>query len=221
MRKMHKLVTIYQEIQDSMGYFLKLFRLGKEKGITSEQIMKLVQMADSIHKLQDKLQQIQSEVTDISTKKSEGQEELSDLQNEIINTKEKLDLVKKTFNIKYEELKETCSQTQKLQNCVERFIEGQDYQELDSVVRNEVEKILLDNKKLLQNALFSILLALRNDPDRYFMVDRVELTPFTTTILNYDSFLGSRRPPTLQRSEQFNGKVLEMAEKYLAIFKML
>ena len=45
------------EIQDSMGYFLKLFRLGKEKGVTPEQIMKLIQMADSIHKLQDKLQQ--------------------------------------------------------------------------------------------------------------------------------------------------------------------
>src|SRR5918994_2730297 len=64
MRRMHKLVTIYQEIEDSMGYFLKLFRLGKEKGVTPEQIMKLVQMVDSIHKLQDKLQQLQSEILD-------------------------------------------------------------------------------------------------------------------------------------------------------------
>ena len=56
MRRMHKLVTIYPEIQDSMGYFLKLFRLGKEKGVTPEQIMNLIQMADSIHKLEDKLQ---------------------------------------------------------------------------------------------------------------------------------------------------------------------
>src|SRR5918994_6115813 len=51
LRKMHKLVTIYQEIQDSIEYFLKLFRLGKEKGVTPEQIMKLIIMADSIHKL--------------------------------------------------------------------------------------------------------------------------------------------------------------------------
>jgi hypothetical protein len=213
MIRMHKLVSIYQETQDSMGYFLKLFRLGKEKGVTPEQIINLIQMGDSIHKLQDKLQRLQSEVIDISTRKSVGQEDLKDLHKEIISTREKLDLVKKTFNIKYEELKEVCSQLQKLQNYVEQFIEGQDYQELESVVRNEIEKTLLDNKKLLQNALFSILLALRNDPDRYFMVDRMELTPFTTTILN--SFLGLIRPPTLQRSEQFNGKVLEMAEKIL------
>jgi transposase-like protein len=99
LRKMHKLVSIYPEIQDSMGYYLKLFRLGKEKGVTPEQIMNLVQMADSIHMLQDKLQSLQIEVTDISTRKYEGQEELNDLHNEIIDTQEKLELVKKTFNI--------------------------------------------------------------------------------------------------------------------------
>ena len=65
LRRMYKLVTIYQETQDSMGYFLKLLRLGKEKGVTPEQITKLLQMADSIHKLQDKLQCLESEVLDI------------------------------------------------------------------------------------------------------------------------------------------------------------
>ena len=33
LRRMHRLVAIYPEIQDSIGYFLKLFRLGKEKGL--------------------------------------------------------------------------------------------------------------------------------------------------------------------------------------------
>jgi hypothetical protein len=53
--RVHNLVSIYQEIQDSMGYFLKLFRLGKENGVSPEQIMNPVQMADSIHRIQDKL----------------------------------------------------------------------------------------------------------------------------------------------------------------------
>ena len=211
MMRMYKLVSIYQETQDSMGYFLKLYRLGKEKDVTPEQITNLIQMADSIHKLQDKLQRLQSEVIDISTRKSEGQEELNDLYNEISDTEEKLDLVKKTFNVKYEELKEVCSQIQKLQNYVEQFIEGQDYQELEFVVRNEVQKTLLNNKKLLQNALFSILLALRNQPDRYYVVDSIGLTYFANTIINYDSYLASGRPPG---SEQLiSRRVLEVAER--------
>jgi hypothetical protein len=118
-------------------------------------------------------------------------------------------LVNKTFEIKYEELKEACSQAQKLQNYVEQLKIGQDYQELESIVRSEVGKTLLDSKKLLQNALFSVLLALRNDPDRYIIVDRMELTSFTTATI-------IKRPSTLQGNEQFvSGRVLETAEKIL------
>ena len=63
----------------------------------------------------------------------------------------------------------------------------------------------------MQNALFSILLALRNQPDRYYIVDSMELTHFTTTIIKYDSYLASRRP---SGSEQFiSGRMLEIAER--------
>jgi archaellum component FlaC len=215
MRRMHKLVTIYQETQDSMGYFLKLFRLGRENGVTPEQVIKLVQMADSLHKLQDNIQQLQSEILDISKSKTLAKEQLEGLHDEIEAAQEKLDLVNKTFEVKYEELKEACSQAQKLQNYVEQFKDSQDYQELESIVQSEVGKTLSDNKILLQNALFSVMLALRNDPDRYSIVDRIELTPYTTTILNYNSFLGSRLPLCLQGSGQFSERVLDVAEKIL------
>jgi hypothetical protein len=63
----------------------------------------------------------------------------------------------------------------------------------------------------LQNGLFSVLLALRNQPDKYFIVDRMELSSFTATIINYDSYLASRRPPG---SEQLiSGRVLEVAKR--------
>src|SRR5215207_1399209 len=156
LRKMHKLVTIYQENKDSIEYFLKLFRLGKKEGLTPEQIVNLTKMADNIHKLQEKLQQLQSEVLDIMMRKSVGKEELKDLQKEIEATQDKLTLVNKTFNIKYEELKEACSQARKLQNYVEQFKNGQNYKELEAIVRSEVVKTLLDNRKLLQNVLISV-----------------------------------------------------------------
>jgi hypothetical protein len=102
---------------------------------------------------------------------------------------------------------------------VEEFKNGQDYKELEAIVRREVVKTLVDNKNLLQNALSSVIVALRNDPDRYLLIDRMELTPFSTaTIINYSSFLALRRvPPYLQQgNEQFvSQRVLDMAEKIL------
>jgi hypothetical protein len=119
--------------------------------------------------------------------------------------------------MKYEELKKVYSQARKLQNYVEQFKNGQDYKEFEGIVRSEVVKTLLDNKNLLQNALVSVILALRNDSDRYLLIDRKELTPFTThTIINYNSSLALRRPPYLQVNEQFvTERVLKMAEKIL------
>jgi hypothetical protein len=71
--------------------------------------------------------------------------------------------------MKHEELKEAFSQSHWLENYVERFKNGQDYKELEATVRNEVGKSLLDNKKLIQNALISVVVALRNDPDKYLL----------------------------------------------------
>jgi hypothetical protein len=177
---------------------------------------RLIQVSDSIHKLQEKLQQLQSEISDISKSKTVAKDQLKGLHDEIEAAQEKLKLVNKTFEVKYEELKEACSQAQKLQNYVEQFEDSQDYQELESIIQCEVGKTLSSNKKLMQIALFSVLLALRNDPDRYFIVDRMELTPFTTTtITNYNSFQESRRPSYLQGSKQFSQRVLESAEKIL------
>jgi hypothetical protein len=67
----------------------------------------------------------------------------------------------------------------------------------------------------LQNALFSVLLALRNHPDRYFIIDRMELTHLTIhTITNYGSFQESRRLPYLPGSEKLVYEMaLEMAER--------
>jgi flagellar capping protein FliD len=59
-----------------------------------------------------------------------GKDQLKDLLDEIEAAQEKLNSAGKAFKIKYEELKEACSQVQKLQNYVEQFKNGQEYQEM-------------------------------------------------------------------------------------------
>ena len=174
-------------------------------------------MADKIHDLKEKFQQLQSEVVDMEMRKSVGKEELEDLLNEKEAVQERLNSVDKACKMKYEDLTEICLQIRKVENYLEKLKNGQDYKELETIVRSEVGKTLVDNRKLLQNALVSVIVALRNDPDRYLLIDRMELTPFTTnTIINYNSFLALRRPPYPQENEQFaSGRVLEMAERIL------
>src|SRR5215207_3233535 len=44
LKHMHQLFNVYQEIQNSIGYFLKVVRLGKKKYLTPEQIINLTKM---------------------------------------------------------------------------------------------------------------------------------------------------------------------------------
>ena len=61
LKQMHHLFNVYQEIQNSIGYFLKLVRLAKKECLTPEQIIIFIKMADNIHTLKEKLQQLQSD----------------------------------------------------------------------------------------------------------------------------------------------------------------
>ena len=59
---MDHLFMIYQEVKNNLGYFLKLFRLGKKEGLTPENIINLLNMADNIQDLNEQFQSHLNEV---------------------------------------------------------------------------------------------------------------------------------------------------------------
>ena len=215
--RMDKLVKIYKETKDSIGYFLKLFRLGRLEGLTPERIVLLVNMAYNIHDLEEKHRQLQAKVFSIEIKKSAGREQLETLHNDIETAEDKLTWTDTAYKKKYEELTEVCTQIRMLEKYVKRLKNGEEYTELEAVVKNKVGELLLDNKKVLESVLASVVGALQDDPDRYFLIDRMQLTPFTNnTIINYSSYLESRRPSRPQGDEQFvRERLLEKAERIL------
>jgi hypothetical protein len=215
--RMDKLVKIYKEIKDSIGYFLKLFRLGKREGLTPERIILLVNMAYDIHDLEEKYRQLQAKVIKIDIKKSVDMEQLETLHNDIEAALDKLTWADTAFKLKYEETSEVCTQIRMLEKYVKRFKNGEDYVELEAIVKDKVGEFLYDNKRLLESALASVVGALQDDPDRYILIDRMQLTPFTNnTIINYSSFLESRRPSRPQGDEQFvRERTLEKAARIL------
>ncbi len=62
------------------------------------------------------------------------------------------------------------AQIRKLENYVQRFKNGQDYLELEAIVKNKVGEFLLGNKRVLESVLATVA-ALREDHGRYFLID--------------------------------------------------
>jgi hypothetical protein len=74
--QMQLLYETYRENKESIGYFLRLFRLGKKEGLTPEQIIDLLKMADNTKDLNEKFHHLQGEITDMELKKSVIKEHL-------------------------------------------------------------------------------------------------------------------------------------------------
>jgi hypothetical protein len=108
--RMDKLVKVYQEIKGGIGYFLKLFRLGKEERLTAEQIIHLTNVADSIHNLEQKFRQLQARLIKIELKRSVDIEQLKTLHDDIEAATDKLTWTDTACKKKYEELLDICAQ---------------------------------------------------------------------------------------------------------------
>ena len=53
---------IYLEVKNNLGYFLKLFRLGKKEDLTPENIISFPNMAENIQDLSEQFQSHLNEV---------------------------------------------------------------------------------------------------------------------------------------------------------------
>jgi hypothetical protein len=170
--QMHQLFVIYQENKDSIGYFLKLVRLGKREGITPEQIIDLLKMADNTKDLNEKFLCLQGEVTDMELKKSVIKEQLEDLENKISSAEEQLSETDKACKLKFDELSGICYQIRMLEYQIERFKNSKSYQAIEKISKDKVNELLTENRKLLEYALVSVIEALKNEPNRYLLIDK-------------------------------------------------
>lgn len=169
-------------------------------------------MTNNIPDLQEKFQHLQEQILDLDSRNFYSKERLQSLSKDIASAKSILSNVQEAYKVKYAELTEICCQIQKLENHVERFKNSHNYQEIEQITTHKVKGII-DNKTLLEHALVAVIKALKNDPDRYLLIDKM---PVTTTILNHGSLEVVREQTFGQGYGPFvNEKVLELADTIL------
>jgi hypothetical protein len=128
---MDHLFMIHQEVKNNLGYFLKLFRLGKKEGLTPENIISFPNMAENIQDLSEQFQSHLNEVKDLELRKNLCKEQLEDLEYRTIIAKEQLSDTGIACKQKFDELSVICSQVQMLEYKIEQFKNGQSYQAIE------------------------------------------------------------------------------------------
>jgi hypothetical protein len=176
--QMDHLFMIYQEVKNNLGYFLKLFRLGKKERLTPENIISLLNMANNLQDLNQQFQFHLTEVSDIELRKSQCREQLEKLENMTISAKDQLSDTERACKQKFDELSGICSQILMLEYQIERFKNSQSYQAIEQAAKVKVNELLNDNRKVLEYALVSVIQALRDNPDRYLLIEKISYNSY-------------------------------------------
>jgi hypothetical protein len=192
------LFIIYQEVKNNLGYFLKLFRLGRKEALASEKIINLLNLADNIQDLNEQFQYHENKLKDLDLRKNQCKEQLENFENKIMSAQEQLSDTERACKYKFDELTGICSQVQMLGYKIKQFKNSQSYQAIEHAAKYKVHELLSNNKKLLEYALVSVIQALRDNPDRYLLIDKIPIAD----IINHNS-LGTIQSTFYQRNYQF------------------
>jgi hypothetical protein len=215
---MHELNEIYNEIKNSIGYFVKLVRLAKKEHLTLEEVIGFINMSNDIQDLKIHYKQLNVGMVELESKLYAKKEELRKLDGQITKATNLIEIKSEIIERKSQILTHLISQKQKLEQYMEYIKSSQNYKEIEQITANKVTELLSDNKQLLDYAFISVVTVLRSDSDKRFLFETLQSSFFSyPSIIDNKSFWESKRPAG---EEQFvKERVLEDANRILEWLK--
>ena len=115
------------------------------------------------------------------------------------------------YKQKYAEFEVVINQKQFLEHLLNKFKrEDEDFIEIEYVAEEKVKELLTNNRKVLEFALIAVVEALRKDPDRYLLIDKMALT--TRIVYGQEAF-PPVQPYGYDNTDLAREKVLEAADR--------
>src|SRR5215208_3021820 len=84
LKQLHNLNIVYEEVEDDIGHFVKLYKLSKAKGMGVQQVINLLKIANNnLPEIEWRYERLESEVTALEFKKQQSHIALSCFNNKI------------------------------------------------------------------------------------------------------------------------------------------
>jgi hypothetical protein len=224
LKRPHKLYCAYTELGDEgIGEFLKLHKLAKKEGVSREQVLKLLQLADEdnpfgLSRLEKRRNWLINKIHDLDMQIERSKNYLYSLNDQIASSKALLNSYHISCERKRQEAEDLNNEITRLEALVSQFKTNDgEYHKIKQRAEEEVSSVLTDGKALLHFAIASVIEAIRRNPNKYNNLLICNWSSSSTAIISTQQ---SSSPP--HYDEEYNAMILEVADKlYNTLLKHL
>ena len=169
LKGLYKLNLVYEEIKDDIPYFVKLHRLSKAAGMSTEHVVNLLEIANNdLQSIEHRYQKLQRDVNDLESKALDAGITLEDLKSQIQNANQVLYSCRLSCQKEVRKMFQLHRQNIRLTSLLNQFKNSnEEYIKIRYAAKQSVKSVLSDSRQLLKFALLSLTESLRTDPTKF------------------------------------------------------
>jgi hypothetical protein len=218
LKQSHNLNTIYEETKGDITPFLRLYRLSKAKGMGVQQVVNLLEIANTdLPDIQCRYERIKREVNTLEFNKQQSHRTMAYFNNQIETQRNALTSYRISCIRQRRKIEKLYNEKARLEALVTGFKNNnEDYLKIKQAAEEKVKDVLTNGKLILKFATFSVIESLRSNPELYNFVIHDNLNNTTISYgSNYPSSMLSGRQEQQQRSfnNTYTSLILEESEK--------
>ena len=179
---LHKITLVYEEIKSDIKYFLELYGLSKDAGMTTKHVTNLLEISNNdLQSIEHRYRKLQRNVNYLESTALDAGITLEDLKSQIQNANQMLDFYRLSCQKEVRKMFQLHRQNMRLSSLSRQFKNSdEEYHKIRYAAKQAVKSVLLDSRQLLKFAILSVIESLRADPIKFdFLIHGM---PSTLTI---------------------------------------
>lgn len=167
LQQLHDLCQVYEKIKDGISSFVELYRLIEAAGMDLKHVTKLLEVANGeLPKVEDMYRNLLANVMNLNLKKREAESAILKLNGDFIYLRNSADHQRLECEKQESEKRSLYLKKIRLESSIKELQNSQEYTKIEMIVKQQVNKMLGDDKQLLKLAFEAIIESLLNNPYR-------------------------------------------------------
>ena len=219
LKQLNDLNMVYEEIKGDIGYFLKLYKLAKAKGMRVQQVVDTLTIANNdLPSIEERFKRLRNDMSMIQSQKHTHERNLHQLNNQIAGTAKLLSSLRISCKRGRIDIENLYNEKIRIESVVTEFKNSDaEYLKLKQVAEDKVKSVLTNGKILLKFATGSVIESLRRNHELYNLITYTMSDTSNTTsyLCNYLSLISGEQQELFNYATEdgYATLVLEEAEK--------